>query len=80
MSVLADHFRPGTFVDSFRFMNDHFGLLLHKTLQHLELSGAAIGIALLLALPLGVWLGTSTAARSSRSASPTSGGRSRASC
>jgi osmoprotectant transport system permease protein len=57
VSVLADHFRPGTFIDSFRFMNDHFGLLLHKTLQHLELSGAAIGIALLLALPLGVWLG-----------------------
>jgi len=57
MSVLADQFRPGTFVDAFRFMNDHFGLLAHKTLQHMELSGAALGIALLIALPLGVWLG-----------------------
>jgi osmoprotectant transport system permease protein len=57
VSVLADQFRPGTFVDAFRFMNDHFGLLAHKTLQHVELSGAAVGIALLLALPLGVWLG-----------------------
>ena len=57
MSVLADQFRPGTFVDAFRFMNDHFGLLAHKTIQHMELSGAALGIALLIALPLGVWLG-----------------------
>ena len=57
MSLLADQFRPGTFVDAFRFMNDHSGLLAHKTLQHLELSGAALGIALVIALPLGVWLG-----------------------
>jgi osmoprotectant transport system permease protein len=55
--ILADQFRPGTFVDAFRFMGDHVDLLAHKTLQHLELSGAALGIALLLALPLGVWLG-----------------------
>jgi osmoprotectant transport system permease protein len=57
VSVLADQFRPGTFVDAFRFMGDNPGLLAHKTAQHLELSGAALGIALLLALPLGVWLG-----------------------
>ena len=57
MSLLADQFRPGTFVDAFRFMGDNPGLLAHKTAQHLELSGAALGIALVLALPLGVWLG-----------------------
>jgi osmoprotectant transport system permease protein len=55
--LLADQFRPGTFVDAFRFMADNPGLLGHKTLQHLELSGAALGIALVVALPLGVWLG-----------------------
>jgi len=57
VSFLADQFRPGTFVDAFRFMGDNPGLLAHKTAQHLELSGAALGIALVLALPLGVWLG-----------------------
>ncbi len=46
-----------TFVDAFRFMGDHPGLLLTKTEQHLELSAAALGIALLLALPAGLWLG-----------------------
>ena len=45
------------FVDAFRFMGDHHGLLLTKTEQHLELSAAALGIALLLALPAGLWLG-----------------------
>ncbi|MDX6561641.1 MAG: osmoprotectant transport system permease protein [Gaiellales bacterium] len=46
-----------TFVDAFRFIGDNSGLLLTKTVEHLELSGAALGIALLLALPLGLWLG-----------------------
>lgn len=46
-----------TFVDAFKFMADHPHLLLQKTGEHLELSGAALGIALLLALPLGLWLG-----------------------
>ena len=32
-----------TFVDAFRFMGDHHGLLLTKTEQHLELSAAALG-------------------------------------
>jgi len=58
VTVLADdRFRPGTFVDAFRFIGDNAHLLLVKTLEHLELSGAALGIALLLALPLGLWLG-----------------------
>jgi osmoprotectant transport system permease protein len=46
-----------TFVDAFRFIGDNSHLLLSKTGEHLELSGAALGIALLLALPLGLWLG-----------------------
>ena len=55
--IVADTFTPGTFVDAFRFIGDNHGLLLHKTVEHLELSGAALGIALAIALPLGVWLG-----------------------
>jgi osmoprotectant transport system permease protein len=46
-----------TFVNSFRFIGDNAGLLLSKTGEHLELSFAALGIALFLALPLGLWLG-----------------------
>jgi osmoprotectant transport system permease protein len=55
--MLADAFRPGTFVDAFRFIGNHPHLLLEKAGQHVELSGAALGIALILALPLGLWLG-----------------------
>jgi osmoprotectant transport system permease protein len=55
--TLADQFRPGTFVDAFRFIGDNAGLLLSKTGEHLELSLAALGVALVLALPLGLWLG-----------------------
>ena len=55
--IVADQFRPGTFVDAFRFIGDHGHLLLQKTGEHLELSLASLGIALVLALPLGLWLG-----------------------
>jgi osmoprotectant transport system permease protein len=55
--TLADTFTPHTFVDAFRFIGDHPSLLLSKTGQTVELAGAALGIALLLALPLGLWLG-----------------------
>jgi osmoprotectant transport system permease protein len=55
--LLADSFSWGTFPDAIRFIADHPGLLWHKTEEHLKLSGAAIGLALLLALPLGVALG-----------------------
>jgi osmoprotectant transport system permease protein len=53
----ADEFRPGTFVDAIRFIGDHGSLLLSKTGEHLELSGVAMAIAIVLALPLGLWLG-----------------------
>ena len=55
--IVADQFRPGTFVDAIRFLGSHAGLLLAKTSEHLQLSGAALAIALVLALPLGLWLG-----------------------
>ena len=45
------------FVDAFKFIPDNAHLLLTKTVEHLELSGAAIGLALLVAIPLGVLLG-----------------------
>lgn len=47
----------GTFLDAFRFIGDNPGLLLHLTGVHLELSLTALGIALAIALPLGLWLG-----------------------
>jgi osmoprotectant transport system permease protein len=46
-----------TFVDAFQFIGDNAGLLLSKTGEHLELSLAALGIAIFLALPLGLLLG-----------------------
>ncbi|MFH8738132.1 MULTISPECIES: ABC transporter permease [unclassified Streptomyces] len=46
-----------TFFASFSFMADHFGLLADRTVDHLKLSAAAVAVALVLALPLGVWLG-----------------------
>lgn len=56
--IAADNqFRPGTFVDGFRFIGDNAGLLLHLTRLHLELSLTALAIAIVVALPLGLWLG-----------------------
>jgi osmoprotectant transport system permease protein len=45
------------FVDAFRFIPDHAGLLLAKTGELAELAFASLGIALAIALPLGLWLG-----------------------
>jgi osmoprotectant transport system permease protein len=45
------------FVDAFRFFADHTGLIWDKTLTHLEISFASIGVAIVLAIPLGLWLG-----------------------
>jgi osmoprotectant transport system permease protein len=45
------------FIDAFSFMGDNRSLLWHKTLEHLSVSFEAIAIALLIAVPLGVWLG-----------------------
>jgi osmoprotectant transport system permease protein len=56
-ALVADAFRPYTFVDAVRFIADNPGLLWTKTQEHLAISAAAMAIALVLALPLGVWLG-----------------------
>lgn len=45
------------FVDAFRFIPDNVHLLLQKTLELAELAFTALGIAILIALPLGLWLG-----------------------
>lgn len=47
----------GTFGDAIRFLGENFGLVWEKTVEHLVLSGASIGVAIVLAVPLGVWLG-----------------------
>ncbi len=43
--------------NALQFIGDHTGLLWHLTVKHLELTGAAMGIGLLIALPIGIWLG-----------------------
>jgi osmoprotectant transport system permease protein len=55
--TLADTANLHTFVDAVRFIGDHPGFLADKALEQLELSGAALGIAIGVALPLGVILG-----------------------
>ena len=45
------------FRDAITFIGDNTHFMLTKTLEQLQLSGAAIGISLLIAIPLGVWLG-----------------------
>jgi osmoprotectant transport system permease protein len=55
--TLLDSANLHTFVEAFRFIGDHPGFLAHKALDQLELSGAALGIGLAIALPLGVVLG-----------------------
>lgn len=55
--TLADAANLHTFVEAFRFIGDNPGLLASKALAQLELSAAAIGLALAVALPLGIVLG-----------------------
>jgi osmoprotectant transport system permease protein len=52
-----DGFRPGVFVDGVRFVGENVSFIWDKTLEHLALSGASMGLAVLIAIPLGVWLG-----------------------
>jgi osmoprotectant transport system permease protein len=55
--IVADTANLHTFVDAFRFIGDNPHFLLTKTFEQIELSAAALGLALLAALPLGVVLG-----------------------
>jgi osmoprotectant transport system permease protein len=56
-AVIADSFRPGTFVDALQFIGDHPGFLATKAWEQIELSAAAVSIALVIALPVGIVLG-----------------------
>jgi osmoprotectant transport system permease protein len=56
-NTLADAANLHTFVDALQFVGDHPGFLATKALEQLALSGAALAIALAVALPLGVALG-----------------------
>jgi osmoprotectant transport system permease protein len=47
----------GVFVDALEFVVDRRRLILEKTWEHVQLSGAAMAIAIVLALPLGTVLG-----------------------
>ena len=44
MTVLADTFKPSTFVDAFTFIGNHGWLIWHKTVEQLVLSGSAMGV------------------------------------
>lgn len=55
--LLSDNFNPQLFVDAAHFLAGNQGLIWHKVEEHLVLSGAALGIALAIALPIGVVLG-----------------------
>lgn len=46
-----------TFVQSFGFMHDDFGLLLDKTGQHVWMCAVVMAVAVVVGLPLGLWLG-----------------------
>jgi osmoprotectant transport system permease protein len=52
-----DTFKLHTFADAFRFMADNPSLMWQKTAEHLQISGEAMAVALLIAIPLGVCLG-----------------------
>ena len=46
-----------TLLNSFTFFGNHPGLMWDKTLAHLAITFASVGVALAIAIPLGVWLG-----------------------
>lgn len=45
------------FLDALRFIADNPSLLSQKIGEHLVLSGAALGVSLAIAVPIGLWLG-----------------------
>ncbi len=46
-----------TFGDAIEFLFDNTGLIWDKTVEHIWLSLASLGVAIVIAIPLGVWLG-----------------------
>jgi osmoprotectant transport system permease protein len=57
MNIVAEGFNAHTFANAFRFLWDDRSFVGTKVVEHLGLSAVSIGIAIALALPLGVWLG-----------------------
>jgi osmoprotectant transport system permease protein len=55
--VILDAANAHTFVEALRFIPDHASFLAQKALEQLELSAAALGLALVIALPAGILLG-----------------------
>jgi osmoprotectant transport system permease protein len=55
--TVFDQANAATFGKAFQFIADNPGFLLTKALEQLELAGAALAIALVIALPVGVLLG-----------------------
>ena len=55
--ILFDNVSAGTFLDAFRFIGDNGQLIWDKTVEQLALSGAALGVAIAIAIPIGVLLG-----------------------
>jgi osmoprotectant transport system permease protein len=46
-----------TLIDAFKFFGNNLDLFRDKTLAHLAISFASVGVAFAIAVPLGVWLG-----------------------
>jgi osmoprotectant transport system permease protein len=46
-----------TFENAIEFLGDNTGLIWDKTLEHIWLSVASLAVAMVIAIPLGVWLG-----------------------
>lgn len=46
-----------SFVEAFTFLSDSHAYVLGRTYSHLEISGVAMGIALVIGLPIGTFLG-----------------------
>ncbi len=46
-----------TFENAIQFLFDNTGLIWEKTVEHVWLSLASLGVAIVIAVPIGVWLG-----------------------
>ena len=55
--MIFDQANAHTFVEALGFIVHHPHLLITKAIEQLELSGAALGLALVIALPIGIVLG-----------------------
>ena len=56
-ALIFDTANAHTFVQGFAFIGHHAGFLAHKALEQLPLSGAALAVGAVVALPVGIALG-----------------------